>query len=175
MNDRPRGPVQARGKARVNSALLVAALLGWWLLLRPGFLGGPAGYVLVTGGSMRPALAAGDLLVVHRTARYRTGDVIAYRVRVGARSRDGRALVVHRVVGGSPAAGFVTRGDARAEADLWRPRPEAVVGRMVVRVPRAGMLLARLRDPLLAASLAATLCLLGLPRPAKPGAPGPTE
>lgn len=97
MTDRACPAARTRRRTWVTSALLVAAPLAWWLLLRPTVLGGPAGYVLVAGESMRPALAPGDLVLVRRAARYRTGEVIAYRVPTGATSRGILTLVVHRV------------------------------------------------------------------------------
>ncbi len=64
-------------------ALVVLICLFWAHFLRPESLGGRAGYVLVSGQSMEPRYHTGDLVLVHRHASYRVGQVIAYRVPKG--------------------------------------------------------------------------------------------
>src|SRR3972149_4373118 len=73
--------------------LLTAAVFGaWFFAFRPGFLGGPAGYVIVAGKSMEPALYTGDLVITRKQPEYRPGDTVAFRVEGG--------IVIHRIVGG---------------------------------------------------------------------------
>jgi signal peptidase len=139
-------------------ALTVALIVAWAVLLRPQLLGGPAAYVIVSGASMEPALANGDLVVATKKDSYRVGDVVAYRVAKGEPG-DG-ALVIHRVVGGSATAGYLTKGDNREGRDLWRPRPNDVLGSVSVRLPRAGLLLALIRTPLGLAALAGLMTFL---------------
>lgn len=80
------------------AAVLVAATLA---VVRP---------VKVEGGSMHPALHAGDLVVVQRGCAPAVGDVVLFRL-------DGdRTATLHRVVG-SQADGLVTRGDANPTTD----------------------------------------------------------
>src|SRR5215831_17838445 len=62
----------------IGLALAIAALVGWALFLRPQSLGGPAGYVLVSGKSMLPRYHTGDLVLVERRSSYHLGEVIAY-------------------------------------------------------------------------------------------------
>ncbi|MER3397507.1 MAG: hypothetical protein C4316_03050, partial [Chloroflexota bacterium] len=93
----------------------VLALFGWFFFLRPGFLGGPAGYIIVSGPSMEPTLYEKDLAVVLAQDEYALGDVVAFRVEGG--------IVIHRIVGGDPQAGYITRGDNRESPDMWRPKP----------------------------------------------------
>lgn len=55
--------------------LLIAAgwvVLGWWgwAALRPSQLGGPVTYTIVSGSSMKPALAAGDLALLRPASDY---------------------------------------------------------------------------------------------------------
>lgn len=128
------------------TALTVAAVVAWAILLRPQLLGGPAAYVIVSGASMEPNLANGDLVLATKQSSYRIGDVIAYRVPDG--DPGAGALVIHRVVGGSDAAGYLTKGDNREGLDLWRPRRDDVVGSVSITVPRAGLLFASMRTPL---------------------------
>jgi len=139
----------------------VLALFGWFLFLRPGFLGGPAGYIIVSGPSMEPTLYEKDLAVVLAQDEYALGDVVAFRVEGG--------IVIHRIVGGDPQAGYITRGDNRESPDMWRPKPADIVGRLVLRLPGAGRWLEWLREPpafsALASGLAAASLATAEPRP----------
>jgi signal peptidase I len=146
----------------IAGALLVAAF-GWLLFLRPQVLGGPAAYVLVAGSSMEPTLAAGSLVIAFQQDEYRVGDVVVYRVPTGGPAA-GR-LVIHRIVGGSAASGYVMRGDNASGSDIWRPGPAEIVGRSDVVVPGVMPVLLFARSPIVAASVAAALAvylLLGL-------------
>jgi signal peptidase I len=118
--------------------------------------------VIVSGESMEPALEAGDLVVTVRRRGYDVGDVIAYRIPDGEPGAG--VLVIHRIVGGSAGAGYITQGDNREGRDPWRPRPHDVVGTEAVSVPRVGLGLAHVRTPLGLAALAgvvAGLLVLG--------------
>jgi signal peptidase I len=139
-------------------ALVAAAVLAWVLFLRPQPFGGPASYVLVSGHSMRPQLETGDLVITQRKDAYARGDVIAYRIPRGEPGAG--AYVIHRITGGSPHDGYRTQGDNREEPDLWRPRPRDIEGRLWVRVPKAGSLIALLSAPIPLATAAGLLTFL---------------
>jgi signal peptidase len=128
------------------TAAFVALAVAWALLLRPQALGGPAAYVIVSGKSMEPSLKNGDLIVALKRSSYRRGDVVAYRVPEGEAGAG--ALVIHRITGGSPRAGYVLQGDNRTGEDLWRPKPRHIAGDMRVRLPRVGLFLTFVRTPL---------------------------
>jgi len=141
-------PTSLRERLRASSAgqlvrvagwaLVVAVVAAWVIFLRPGFLGGPATYVIVAGHSMEPNLHSGDVVVARRQRTYRRGDVVAYRIMEDQAGAG--ALIIHRIVGGSAHDGFMTRGDNRNYRDPWRPKPVDIAGRMEVHVPRLGML-----------------------------------
>lgn len=88
--------------------------------------------MLVGGGSMAPALEAGDVAVVQRGAAAGTGDVVLFR-------RRGYGFVLHRVVGVTVGGALLTRGDSNPSADRDPVSREAVEGRVVwvVRSTRA--------------------------------------
>jgi signal peptidase len=133
--------------------LLAAGLLAWFVLLRPVTLGGPASFLWVSGSSMLPTLTSGDLVVTQRQDRYGVGDVLAYRIpdgEVGAGT-----IVIHRLIGGSPDAGFVLQGDNKPAPDDWHPTRANVVGKLWFAIPGAGKYLQLLRTPTLFAPLAA--------------------
>src|SRR5207244_3489997 len=75
----PRAPgIDLRRAWRVVSmALTLAVSLGWFFVLRPQSLAGPADYVLVSGRRMLPTLKNGDLVIVRRQGAYHVGDILA--------------------------------------------------------------------------------------------------
>jgi signal peptidase len=91
---------------------------------------------VVLSGSMRPALAPGDVVVSSpvRAGELRVGDVVV----VPDPARPGETLV-HRVDGMGPDGSFVTRGDANAGADSTPVAPDDVLGRGRLRVPYVGV------------------------------------
>jgi signal peptidase I len=160
---RPARRLGGRRAFRIASSVVaVAAVVAWALLLRPQFLGGPAAYVMVAGISMEPTFHNGDLVVARRRDSYRVGDVVVYRVPRGEAGAG--SLIIHRIVGGSEAAGWIVQGDNRDVPDLWRPRSGDIVGAMWADVPGAGTLVARGASPLALASICTLFALfLGLP------------
>jgi signal peptidase len=141
----------------LGGALLVAvAVIAW-----PRPFGGTTGYTIVAGHSMEPALRQGDLVVTQPVDTPRIGDVVVYRADV----LPGRvARVVHRVVG-RDADRLLTRGDNRGAIDPFRPSPDQVDGRVVVRVPKLGYLVALASTPLLLAALAGLCVFLAVLAP----------
>jgi signal peptidase I len=136
-----------------SALLLIAVLAGWALTLRPQALGGPAGYVLVSGTSMEPKYHTGDMVLVLHQSEYRVGDVIAYRVPKGDVAAG--AQVIHRIIGGDGTRGFVVQGDNRSAPDVWRPKNGDIVGAKKLRIPNAVLVLQFLRSPVLLGLLAA--------------------
>ncbi len=104
------------------------------VVFAPTGVGGAASYVIVSGDSMTPTFSDGDLVVV-RSGDYVLGDVVAFDV--------GKGLVIHRIVGGSDADGFIVQGDNKTQPDLWHPTEDDVVGKEFVVLPGAGRLVLR--------------------------------
>jgi signal peptidase I len=134
-------------------AIVAIVVIVWAQYLRPQSLGGRAGYVLVSGESMLPRYKTGDLVLVERQSSYHVGQVIAYHVPKGDPLAG--AQVIHRIIGGDAKHGFVVQGDNRTAADVWRPKPEDIVGAKALRIPRAIVVLQYLRSPVFLAILAA--------------------
>jgi len=131
-------------------ALAGLAIGAWMLWLRPESVGGRAGYVIVSGRSMLPTLRGGDLAMVQRQSVYRIGDVVAYHIPDGVfRGRR----IIHRIVGGDAAEGFVMRGDNNPDDDLWRPRASDIEGRLWKRLPMVGRAVAFARPPAVLAAV----------------------
>lgn len=158
MSEAPR-PSRNRRLRRVRAllpwVLLLAVAAGWFAFLRPASMGGPAGYVIVSGASMQPLMHTGDLAVVRRRATYSQGDVVAYRIPKA--DVGGGMLVIHRIVGGDDASGFILKGDNRETVDIWRPRRDDIVGSLQWRLAHAGTALFLLRTPMVIAGVIAFL------------------
>ena len=152
--------------------LFAAAVVVWMFTIRPHSMGGPGGYVMVRGISMEPTYHTGDLVLTHRRPTYGNGDIVAYRVPKGD---PGEGLVViHRIIGGSAADGFIVQGDNNPTVDDWRPKPGDIVGKAWFIVPRAGKVLFFLHSPLTLAALAASIAVATVLVPAQ-SEPAPSE
>ncbi len=90
------------------------------------------GIVVVTGESMRPTLARGDLVVYRRTDTAGAGEVVLF-------AREEGGLVVHRVVAPDAHGTLRTKGDANASADFAPLPSERLRGRIVLRIPFGSM------------------------------------
>ena len=87
----------------------------------------------------QPEINVHDLIVVREQEEYTIGDVITYE--------NGDSVVTHRIVGRSGSC-FITRGDNNNTNDLYPVAESAVVGKVVLSVPRAGLFVEYLRTPL---------------------------
>jgi signal peptidase len=115
---------------------------------------------------MLPGLHGGDLVMVERHSVYRVGDVVAYHIPDGVfRGRR----IIHRIVGGDAATGFVMRGDNNPDDDLWRPLRPDIEGRFWKRLPAVGRAVAFARAPAVLAAVAGgfgfALVMTWKPRP----------
>src|SRR5262245_6994134 len=163
----------------VQTCAAAAVLTFWVLALRPQTLGGPAAYLVVRGDSMLPTYETGDLLVLRRVEGYAVGDVVAYRVPAGELGEG--HVVVHRIVGGDPASGWVMEGDNNPAPDPWMPRDAEVVGTPWLAISGVGRVVAWLHQPVILAGLAASLVVALVvsrpssrqPRPAGGVSPSP--
>ena len=167
---RGRGTVGAVPIARAlwatAGAVLVATLsVAWAFTLRPASLGGPAQYVLVKGVSMLPTFETGDLVITRPAERYRVGDVVAYRVPEG--DIGAGAVVLHRIVGGSAAAGYRHPGRRQRRRRRMATHGRDILGKAWIHAPGVGRALTFLRAPVPLASLAAgfTIAFVLFPSP----------
>jgi signal peptidase I len=126
----------------VLPALALAAVAAYILGATIGHANPPV--VPVEGVSMRPALQAGDLIVLTGVdpARLRTGDIVAVTVPKSARDQYSLpAHVVHRIVRiEHTRAGlvFITKGDANSGPDVFQSRSGDIVGKLRLDLPGLG-------------------------------------
>jgi signal peptidase len=155
--ERARSSRTRRAARFAFSALPILLCASVCALLWPVSLGGSTSYVNVSGRSMLPTYKNGDLVVTRKRATYKIGDTIAYQV--PAHDVGAGMLVIHRIIGGSAATGFVTRGDNRRQDDLWRPKPTDVIGKAWIGLPSMGDRMGSLRTPAVLAGFATLMSL----------------
>lgn len=97
--------------------------------------------VTTAGTSMEPRYRAGDLVLTRSARNYRVGDVVAFRNR-----EVGGPLTLHRIVA-SENGRFTTKGDNKLAADPLPIDESEITGVSWVHLPRAGAVLAWIREP----------------------------
>lgn len=117
-------------KSTTQWAGVALLLVAWFVFLAPPQAGGHTLFAAVEGHSMEPVLHPGDLLVTRAQDSYAPGDLVVFRVQ--------GVQVVHRIVGGSPHQGWVTRGDNNAAVDPWTLPNAAVLGKATFWVRGVG-------------------------------------
>ncbi|WP_229073934.1 DUF5305 family protein [Actinoplanes sp. DH11] len=118
------------------AAILVMAAIGLWAVRT-----GTVSYLVTYGVSMQPTYYAGDLVLIIKSDSYEVGEIAAYH---GA---GGRAEVLHRIIGGDGANGFVFKGDNNQSIDADKPTADQLIGRAVVHIPKGGVWLQPLLSP----------------------------
>lgn len=114
---------------------------------------------VITGGSMQPTIALGDI-VVTRPVDVKglvPGAVVTFEDPTG----PGR-LITHRIVEVTGSGVIRTRGDNNPSNDTQLVSPSAVQGRAVVRIPYLGRPLIWMQQHEYVLVLAAVLLMLGL-------------
>ena len=97
--------------------------------------------LMVSGGSMEPAIHLGSVVVVDRSDRVpQVGAVVTFHDPLGG-------IVTHRVVAVGPSS-FQTKGDANNSVDVTGRTPSEVIGTVLFSVPFVGYLLYLLEQPL---------------------------
>ncbi len=141
------------GLVNVVRALALALVVASALLLAVVSIGPRLGLFrieTVLSGSMRPAFAPGDLVIVtpEPTSAVREGQIITYQIPIGDHHVE-----THRVIRAWQQDGariVITKGDANTSSDPWKAAlspPTAWHVRWVI--PHAGRAIIWLRAPLL--------------------------
>lgn len=96
---------------------------------------------VVQSGSMEPAIAVGDLLLISPAASYTPREVITFR-------DNQNRVVTHRVLevkeaGSNPANkyNYLTKGDANQTPDAILINQTQVIGKVVQVIPKVGLLI----------------------------------
>ncbi len=139
--------IYRRRNQALLTALWIALMAALWFTLAPAQAGGQATYVIVSGQSMEPNLHFGDLVIVHKADSYRAGDVVAYR------NADLDRYVIHRIID-EDRGRFLLQGDNNSWTDGYEPTREEVLGKLWVHLPRFGLAMQKLREPVYMALVA---------------------
>lgn len=132
----------------LRGAVALVFLVAAWLLFAPVPFGGQASYVIVTGNSMEPGYASGDLVIVRQEPRYQVGDVVAYF------DSPLKRYVIHRIVG-EEGGRFTLKGDHNSWIDPDQPPEGAIIGKAWIQLAGLGPAVLALRRPIPMALLAA--------------------
>jgi signal peptidase len=99
--------------------------------------------MIVTSGSMTPAISVGDAVLVEQVSpeAIEVGDVITFRMRNGGGMNTHRVLMAKEIQGRTY---LQTQGDANPVPDPDLVPLDAVYGRVSLRLPKAGYLLSLL-------------------------------
>jgi signal peptidase len=110
--------------------------------------------------SMRPAIAAGDLLITHArpAGSVQRGEIVSFKDPALA----GR-LVTHRVVAVHSVGSrfdFLTKGDANSAPESWSAARGSSIAVLAFRVPAIGRAIAWVADPVVRTAILALAALL---------------
>ena len=129
------------------TAFWLVLMVAIWFSFAPMQAGGQATYVIVAGQSMEPNLRYGDLVVVHKVADYRVGDVIAYD------NADIDRYVIHRIID-KKRGRLILQGDNNTWVDQYEPTSQEVIGKLWLHLPRFGIYMQKIREPIFMAIFA---------------------
>ncbi|MFT3892696.1 MAG: signal peptidase I [Anaerolineales bacterium] len=132
------------------SAFWIIAMILIWLLFAPTQAGGLASYIIVIGNSMEPRFHIGDLVIAHEETNYQVGDAVVYR------NQELNNFVFHRIIGDERGK-FTLQGDNNSWTDTYQPAREEIIGKLWIRIPRGGVYMQKLRNPLVMALVAGAL------------------
>lgn len=120
---------------KIIAVIIIVALAGLiFLTLAPESGGYKA--LVVTSGSMEPALPVGSLVLVKKSDSLIAGDIITFRL-----GDDPKNLVTHRIVEIleiNDQTMYRTKGDAVIEPDIELVVSSRVVGKVSGRIPVIG-------------------------------------
>ena len=102
----------------------------------PTVLGFSSAVVLT--GSMADAIQPDDVIITHRQDAYKVGDIVTYQT--GTMSVTHRIIAVHE-------NGYRTKGDANNTDDGADIPQDAVVGKVVLVIPKIGAVIRFVRTP----------------------------
>lgn len=114
----------------------------------------------VMSGSMEPNVSTGDLVVTMpiTPGKAETGDIVTFNDPSGS----GR-LLTHRVARSARQGSnyrFVTKGDANTNVERWTVPADGRIGRVVMRMPKLGYVMALSKKPAGRVALVALPALL---------------
>ena len=120
---------------KIMAVIIIVALAGLILLTLAPESGGYKALV-VTSGSMEPAVPVGSMVFIKNSGIIQKNDIITFRM-----GTDTKSLTTHRVVDIREVRGkimYQTKGDAVKEPDIELVPAERVTGSMIFSIPFIG-------------------------------------
>ena len=142
-----------RFSSNLSSGFWVVKMITLWLAFAPKQVGGMASYIVVIGNSMQPKFHIGDLVIVHKEAKYQAGDAVVYK------NQDIENFVFHRIIA-EELGRFTLQGDNNSWTDEYQPASDEIIGKLWLHVPKGGSVLQSIRSPYIMAGVAGLLGLI---------------
>ena len=141
-------------RPRVLAGFVLAGTLAFLLVLfAPSQIGGSSTYTTTEGISMEPLFHKGDLAISRPASSYRVGDIVLYESPVFHRPVLHRILVIQH-------GRYFFKGDNNDFVDPGWVTRDQLRGKLWIRAPRAGVVLAWLGKPLHSAAIAGLAMLM---------------
>ena len=133
-------------KLLILAVILVSASFVTWSGLKIA-LNTENPILVVVSGSMVPTLNVGDLIVIRGASpeQITAGSIIVFHSPI-----EYDTLIVHRVVDKvnyGNEFGFKTKGDFNYHEDNWIVKSKDILGTYVGRIPYAGIVIIKLKQP----------------------------
>jgi len=99
-------------------------------------------YAVILTNSMEPHINPNDLVVTKPVdpAQLHVGDIIMYQIKIG----NATYRITHRIIAIEHLPNgeyyFITKGDNRKYRDPWKVYPQDVVGKVILVVPKVGVI-----------------------------------
>lgn len=137
----------------LSVCLILGICCNLWLglspILRNDFFPTIFGYSVlqVSSGSMAPAIHTGDAIIIHKEDSYEEGDIITFY--------QENLYLTHRIMQ-KQTDYMITKGDANNAADPRNVSDDEIYGKVVLVIPKGGILLNALHNPVLITGTALT-------------------
>jgi len=119
--------------------IIVAVFL---LFYRPVALAGDTLYEPVYSGSMEPTIPVGSIVLIKpaNPETLKIGDIICFKL-------SQPTSITHRIIN-ITNEGFITKGDANEDPDMWTVKKENVIGKVISTIPYIGYIGHFVRTPI---------------------------
>ena len=93
------------------------------------------GFYTITSPSMEPKIKQYDVVLVVKSKNLKVGDVITFYSKV---SFYNNTPITHRIVSINEDGSYIVKGDANSEIDNENVYSESIIGKVLLRIPKAG-------------------------------------
>jgi len=116
----------------------------------------PHKILMVTSGSMAPAIRQGSIVVILRMAEYEINDIVTF-----FEKENRQRKITHRI-SGKVGNLYTTKGDANPSPDLKKISQDQVLGKVILAIPYFGYFFSLARTPIGIIILLSIPCLVAI-------------